>query len=106
MTLLACRKKLITFRVTVEEYEALREICILKGVRSLSELTRGTVLQQLSADSPSRSLLFGDLVTLVSALEQIDDALKELSGRISKVLGRSAANNDDDTASWHRTGAL
>jgi hypothetical protein len=87
MTLLASRKKLITFRVTVEEYEALRQICISKRARSISELTRGAVLQQLSAETPSRAVISGDLISLVSALEQIDGAIKELSGHISKVLG-------------------
>jgi len=98
MTLLASRKKLITFRVTAEEYEALRKICISKRARSISELTRGAVLQQLSAETPSRAIISGDLVTLVSALEQIDGAIKELSGHISKVLGPVSQRSDECAA--------
>jgi hypothetical protein len=89
MTLFASRKRLVTFRLTLEEYEALKSLCISKGVRSISELTREAVLQQLSADRQSRTLVSGDLVTLISALEHIDDALKDLSGRILSVLGPS-----------------
>lgn len=87
MMLFTSRKKLVTFRLTVEEYENLKSLCVAKGVRSISELTREAVLQQLTADRQSRTLVSGDLVTLISALEHIDDALQNLSGRISNVLG-------------------
>lgn len=87
MTLFTSRKKLVTYRLTVEEYQALKSLCITKGVRSISELTRDAVLQQLTAGRPSRNLVSGDLASLTSALEHIDDALLDLSGRISNVLG-------------------
>jgi hypothetical protein len=87
MMLFASRKKLVTFRITSEEYEALRSLCVSKGVRSISELTRDAVLQQITSDRVSRLLVADDLSSLLSALEQIDTAMRELSGRISKVLG-------------------
>ena|ERR1700676_3783218 len=96
MTLLGNRKKLVTFRLTVDEYERLRDLCISKGIRSISELTRDAVLQQVSTDRVSRNLVSGDLMALLASLEQIDDAIKNLSGRISKVLGptsKSAAGS-------------
>jgi hypothetical protein len=99
MTLLASRKKLITFRVTAEEYEALKNVCISKRSRSISELTRGAVLQQLAADSSFTKFYFGDLVALISDLEQIDEALRDLSGRISKLLGPAAKHSNDNAAS-------
>jgi hypothetical protein len=98
MTLFTSRKKLVTFRLTVEEYQALKSLCITKGVRSISELTRDAVLQQLS-NRPSRSLVSGDLVTLISALEHIDDALQDLSGRISTVLGPACNRSQSTSAS-------
>jgi hypothetical protein len=87
MTLCSSRKKLVTFRLTVEEYEALKDLCIAKGVRSISELTRDAVLQHLSADRQSQTFGSGDLVTLISALESIDEAIKDLGVRISDVFG-------------------
>lgn len=87
MTLFASRKKLVTFRVTREEYEALRSLCISRGIRSISELTRDAVLQQVSSERVSRKLVSNDLISLMSSLEQIDEAIKDLSGRISNVLG-------------------
>ena len=91
MTLLASRKKLVTFRVTMEEYEALRGLCISRRARSISELTRGAVLQQLSMDALPRSAEPEDLVTLISVLEQIDDELRHIRGRISSIVGSAAS---------------
>jgi hypothetical protein len=99
MTLFARRKKLVTFRLTVEEYEALKSLCISNGVRSISELTREAVLQQLSADRQSRTAVSGDLVTLLPALEYLDNALRNLSGRISNVLGPPCKRSPSSSAS-------
>jgi hypothetical protein len=110
MTLIASRKKLVTFRVTMEEYEALRGLCISRRARSISELTRGAVLQQLSTqparrsgagnepDALPRSAAPDDLVTLISVLEQIDDELRHIRGRISKIVGPGAALAAGDPA--------
>ena len=98
MTLFATRKRLVTFRLTKDEYEALRALCVSKRARSISELTRGAVLQQLSPDSPPRGVISDDLITLISALEQIDDALRDLSGRISKILGPAASRATEEDA--------
>ena len=83
------KKKLVTFRLAVEEYEAMKTLCESRGIRSVSELTREAVLQQIVADRQSRTMKAGDLITLISDLEQIDNALRELSGRISTILGPS-----------------
>jgi hypothetical protein len=73
--------------VTMEEYEALRGLCVSRRARSISELTRGAVLQQLSTDALARSAAPEELVTLISVLEQIDDELRHIRGRISRIVG-------------------
>jgi len=87
MTLCPSRKKLVTFRVTTEEYESLKNLCIVNGIRSVSEFTRDAVLQTMNSDRNRRSGICADLVTLISALEHIDEALHDLSSRIATVLG-------------------
>jgi hypothetical protein len=82
------RNKSVTFRLTTEEYTALRNYCIASNVRSVSELARQSILQQVNRSHPQRDLISGDLAALGSALVEIDGALKNLSGRISRVLGR------------------
>ena len=89
MPLLTSRTKLVSFRLSTEEYEALRNYCIARKVRSVSELTRESILLQVYGDRSQRNGITGDIVALGSALEEIDVALKNLSGRISRVLGPS-----------------
>jgi hypothetical protein len=89
MTLLTSRNKLVSFRLSAEEYEALKNYCVARKVRSISELARESILQHVYADDSKRNLVSTDLVTLASSFEEIDVALKALSGRISRVLGPS-----------------
>jgi hypothetical protein len=89
MPLFNSRTKSVTFRVSAEEYETLRNYCISKKVRSISELARESILQPACADRARCNLASADLDEIGSALVEIDAALKSLSGRISKVLGPS-----------------
>jgi hypothetical protein len=89
MPLFNSRKKSVTFRLSTEEFEALRSYCIASKVRSVSELARESILVKVYGNRPHRDLISGDLMDLGSALVDIDVALKHLSGRISRVLGPS-----------------
>jgi hypothetical protein len=86
VALFSTRNKSITFRLSLEEYEALRSYSIDKRVR-ISELAREALMQQISSEPSQRSFVSGDLTSLSSGLEEIDGALKQLSEKISKVLG-------------------
>jgi len=79
------RKKLVTFRLSAEEYEALRNYCTGRKIRSISELARDSVLQQVYGERGNRALVSGDLDAFASAVEETVLALKNLSGRISTV---------------------
>ena len=68
----------------------MRNMCLSKGLRSIAELTREAVLTHVLSKRSSAGAVNGDLVTLLSSLEQIDDACQELRGRISKVLGTNS----------------
>jgi hypothetical protein len=86
MPLFNSKKKSVTFRLSAEEYEALRRYCIARKVRSVSELARESILPQVFEDRSQRTLVSGDPVALGSALEEIDAALKNLRGRVSRLL--------------------
>jgi hypothetical protein len=79
MPLLTSRNKLVNFRLSEEEYEALKNYCVARKVRSISELARESILQQVYADDSKRNLVSTGLVTLASSFEEIDVALKALS---------------------------
>lgn len=81
----ATRRRLVTFRFREEEYEAVRTFCETTGARSISDFVRESILQRIRTRNP-RVLISNDLGTLSTALEDIDSALRQLSGKISKVL--------------------
>ncbi len=87
MSLFDTRTKSVTFRLSAEEFDALKTYCISKKIRSISALAREAILQKIQAERPAHGLITGDLTALGSALGDIDVALKKLSGKISKVLG-------------------
>jgi hypothetical protein len=82
------RNHLVTFRLSADEYEALKTTCATGGARSISDFSRSAVLYQLKTQSLQRVTLADDLTTLGVNLGELDGALRELSRRISRVLGK------------------
>jgi len=88
MPLFNSRNKSITFRLSSEEYEELKNYCVAKKIRSISDLARNSIILKVHHEEHARhNLISGDLTALGSALSEIDGALKALSAKISKVLG-------------------
>ena len=87
MALFNSRTKSVTFRLSMEEHEALKNYCIAQRVRSVSELARESILGAVQSNGSEEQLITGDLAALGSSLREIDAALNKLSGKISKILG-------------------
>jgi len=86
--------RLVTFRLSEAEYDALRSACEAHGVRSVSEFGRDAVLNRMHSLTKTTVSLGEDLTTLGTRLEDLDEALRELSCHISRVLGARASNNN------------
>ncbi len=74
------RNRLVNFRVTEEEYEGLKEACLTRGARCLSDYARTMVLCST-----------GDAGTLGSGPPNLNDQLSAMDRRISDLesnLGR------------------
>jgi hypothetical protein len=87
--------RLVTFRLSDAEYEALRSACELHGVRSVSEFGRDAVLSRMHTLAKTTVSLGEDLTTLGTRLEDLDEALRDLSGHISRVLGARTTNHNN-----------
>lgn len=85
MVVLTRRSKLISFRVSAEEHEALSKSCIASGARSVAEFARSAVLQKIQEGQPGT--LKGDLATLSRALAELDTTLLDMHKTIRGVLG-------------------
>lgn len=89
MAVLKSRNRLVSFRLSPEEYEALKQVCIAVDARSISDFARDAVLHGIEKKGSGRPSLGDDLATLSSRLEVLDSALKDLSKLIARVLGSS-----------------
>ena len=92
MPVLMNRTRLITFRLSGDEYESLRATCLNQRARSVSDFARTAVLHRIEAHLSQKVSLGEDLTTLSLHLGELDGALRELSDRISRVLGSVSRN--------------
>lgn len=66
---LQSRSKMISFRLTAEEYDRLRELCFAHGIRSVSETARAAINMLLR--QPARA-----------SQESLETRVSELEGRL------------------------
>jgi hypothetical protein len=87
MVMLKRRSRVVTFRVSPEEYDALTKSCFDCGERSIADFARAAALQRIKTlDTPPLNLS-GDLMTLTTALRELDLSLAEIRVRIRGILG-------------------
>jgi hypothetical protein len=89
------KSRLVTFRVSDEEYEQLSSWSRVAGSRSLSEFARAAVRQNVQALRAPAGTLTGDLTTLVKALSEMDAAMSDMQKRIRGVLGSAHTQTTD-----------
>lgn len=98
VAVLKSRSRLVTFRLSTDEYEDLKRVCIEEGARSISDFARAAVLYRVQTRGSTKASLGDDLATLSARLEELDSALKDLSGRIARVLGSARERDEHETA--------
>lgn len=106
MAVLTSRSRLVTFRLSADEYKELQTVCIAEGARSISDFARSAVLRRMIQPG-KRVTLSEDLATLGDTLQELDTSLQDLRGRIARILGtrkesiehEDQQNNPDDRSS-------
>lgn len=88
------RRRLVTFRISLDEYELIRKGCARSGTRSISEFARMAVLQRTTTVFGPQRLLAEDLGTLSHQLAELDVSLEQLHGRIRHMLGSVGSETD------------
>ncbi len=87
MALLHTRAKLVTFRLSEEEYDYFRKACERSGRRSISDFARVAALDLARQETSARRFFTEDLGTIAVQLEDLNVMLKTLSARIERLLG-------------------
>ena len=87
MPVLKSRNRLVTFRLSADEFAELQAVCVAKGARSISEFSRDAVLQRAAVQKGSRALLEHDLTTLGWKIRELDGVLCDLRAYLGRFLG-------------------
>jgi hypothetical protein len=90
MAVLKRRARLVTFRLSNEEYEIMQQVCLSVGFRSISDFARSAVTCRASVLSAPQRMLTEDLSTLSSELAALDESLKVMRERIGHLIGSQA----------------
>jgi hypothetical protein len=84
MTVLKPRSRMISVRLSEEEYSALRDLCTVTGARSVSDLTRDamrTVLRTVNREDPFSSNLEEFRLTM----ENLEKKVAQLEAKITTI---------------------
>jgi hypothetical protein len=81
MTVFTRRTRTVSFRLSEEEYQELRQVCIAHGIRSMSDFARLTTQWWIDGDGSHHEPLLATIRELSGKLRQLDAQVKRLSGR-------------------------
>jgi hypothetical protein len=82
MTVLKPRSRMISVRLSEEEYSALRKLCLVTGARSVSDLTRDAM--RVLLDGPSRQDLLGNPAEeFRSQMRNLERKIEQLTAEIA-----------------------
>lgn len=77
MSLTIRKTKMISFRLSPEEYQRLKDTCMLQGVRSISDMAR-TAMQKLIASG-------GEAVPLSDEVRDLRNRVRTLSLQLDRL---------------------
>jgi len=97
MQVLKNRNRLVTFRLSAEEFAALHEVCIAEGARSMSEFARQAILQRATVVKGKHTLLTEDLTTLGWKIRELDGVLSDLRGYLAGFLGAEGVSSSSNS---------
>jgi|SRR5690348_12857562 transcriptional regulator GlxA family with amidase domain len=78
MTVLKRRSRMVSFRLSDEEYEGLKHICIAVGARSLSDVARDAVHRLLGSAAEPKTNWESQLAALSGRMDALDREVKRL----------------------------
>jgi hypothetical protein len=82
MTLMRRREKMISIRLSDEEFAKITHACRVTGARSISDLARDAMCR-LAAGTPTRGEFGGD--SLSARVEDLDQKINNLRDQVSRL---------------------
>jgi hypothetical protein len=82
MNVLKRRSRMVSFRLSEEEYESLRDICLTAGARSISDIARDAVHRLIGSGGEQKQDIETQLRLLHERVDLIDQEVRRLAGRL------------------------
>ncbi|MBI3665297.1 MAG: hypothetical protein HY236_03585 [Acidobacteria bacterium] len=83
MAVLKRRTRMVNFRLSEDEYEYLKNMCLNEGARSISDFARAAVCRSLASHSgPQGEGLDAWVRKLNGKVEELDRAVRELAEQV------------------------
>ena len=82
MNVLKRRSRMVSFRLSEEEYESLKDICLTAGARSISDIARDAVHRLIGNEGEQKKDLETQLRLLNERIDAIDQEVRRLAGRV------------------------
>src|SRR5882672_9088259 len=90
MNVLKRRSRMVSFRLSEEEYEGLRHICMAVGARSLSDIARDAVQKLLGNGAEPKNDEEARLRLLYERMDALDHEVKRLAALVDGHNGAAA----------------
>jgi hypothetical protein len=88
------RTKLVSFRLSEEEYEELQATCIGEGARSMSEFARALLRQRMISQQPkTRVAEIGSTLELTT--QELVETTRELTLLLTRLVSQIRARSTD-----------
>ena len=79
MSVMKRKTRMLSIRLSEDEYERLKELCVAEGARSISDLTRSAVQRMLYPSQAEPS------VHLVERMQQLDGMVRVLNREVQRL---------------------
>lgn len=84
-TTFRARRSIVTFRLSSDEYELVKQASEQAKSRSLSDYARDAVLRRVASEAGPKET---ELPNITAGIERLDRAMKELDGKLSQILSK------------------
>jgi hypothetical protein len=75
------RNRIVVFRLTQEEYESLKDVCVNRGARNISDFARSALLRFMGADGQT---------AVDQRLAELEATVRRLAQLLETLVSRSA----------------
>lgn len=85
MGVLKRRNRMVNFRLSEDEYVALKNICLKEGARSLSDFARAAVCRLMAASRPADEPLDIWVRNLDAKVGEIDQTVRQITEQMNVI---------------------